>query len=130
MKQSTDTEKQELEAKIEEEQERQQELRVKYPNLPEDSKETSAVTTFTSSYIWKYGFLALILCLLAFNVFIFLKWQNFGYKEYIVPMVTLMLLFNHIAYYLTTKGWKSVLMKTVASVWIVLVFAYMFWVLV
>ncbi len=130
MKQSTDTEKQELEAKIEEEQERQQELRVKYPNLPEDSKEASAVTTFTSSYIWKYGFLAFILCLLAFNVFIFLKWQNFGYKEYIVPMVTLMLLFNHIAYYLTTKGWKSVLMKTVASMWIVLVFAYMFWVLV
>lgn len=129
MKQLSDTEKQELERKIKDEQERQQILREMDPNPPEDSNETSAVTTFTLSYIWKYGFLAFILCLLAFNVFIFFKWQKFGYDEYLVPMVTLMLLFNHVAYYLTTKGWKSVLMKTVAWVWIVLVFVYMYWVL-
>ena len=129
MKQLTDTEKQGLEAKIQDEQERQQTLREMYPNTSEDSKETSEITGFTSSYIWKYGFLAFILCLLALNVFIFLKWQKFGYDEYIVPMVTLMLLFNHIAYYLTTKGWKSVLMKTFAWLWIVLVFVYMYWVL-
>ena len=129
MKQLTDTEKQELEGKIKAEQERQQTLHEMYPSPPENSKEASAETGFTSSYIWKYGFLAFILCLLAFNVFILFKWRKFGYDEYIVPMVTLMLLFNHIAYYLTTKGWKSVVMKTVAWVWIVLGFAYMYWVL-
>ena len=127
MKQLTDAEKQELETKIKDEQERQQTLREMYPNPPEKSKETSAGTDFTSSYLWKYGFLAFILCLLAVNVFIFFKWQKFGWDEYLVPMVTLMLLFNHVAYYLTTKGWKSVLMKTVAWVWIVLVYVYMFW---
>ena len=128
MKQLSDTEKQEFETKIKAEQERQQTLREKDPNPPEDSNETSAGTTFTLSYIGKYGFLAFILCLLAFNVFILFKWQ-FEYDEYLVLMVTLMLLFNHVAYYLTTKGWKSVLMKTVAWVWIVFVFVYMYWVL-
>ena len=129
MKQLTNTEKQELETKIKDEQERQQTLREMYPNPSERSKETSAVTGFLSSNLWKYGFLAIILCLLAFNMFILLRFRNFDYDAFMGPVVALMLLFNHIAYYLTTQGWKSIVMKTVAWVWIVLGFVYFFWVL-
>ena len=126
MKQLTDTEKQQLDTKIEE----AQELQEKSPNTLEVSKETSGATGFTSSYLWKYGMLALILCLLAFSVWHLLKWRNFAYDQYSGIMITLALLFNQVAFYFTKKGWKSVVMKTVACVWIVLVFVYMFWVLV
>lgn len=128
IKQLTDVERQELEEKIKAEQERQQTLCEMYPNPPENSKEASAGTEFVSGYLWKYGFLVLILCLLAFNVFIHFKWWDFGYDKFMGTVVALMLLFNHIAYYLVTKGWKSVVMKTVAWVWIILGFAYFFWV--
>lgn len=129
MKQLTDPEKREIEAKIKDEQERQQTLREKYPNPPENSKDASAITGFLSSNLWKYGFLSIILCLLAFYVYIFFRWRNFDHDSFLGAVVGLMLLFNHIAYYLTTKGWKSIVMKTVAWVWIVLGFAYFFWVL-
>ena len=129
MRQLTPTDKQQLGGKIEEEKERQQTLREMYPNPPENSKEASAVTGFTSSYIWKYGFLALLLCLLVFNVWHLLKWRNFAYDQYGGIMITLGLLFNHVAFYLTMKGRKSVVMKAVACVWIVLVFVYLFWIL-
>ena len=121
MEQLTDTEKQGLERKIKDEQERQRTLRINL-NRPAVSTEVE----FTFNLLWKWGFLALILCLLAFGVMLLLKGRNFGYDQYGGLMIALMLLFNHIAYYLTTKGWKSVVMKTVAWVWIVLVFAYLF----
>ena len=124
MKQVSDTEKQELETKIKNERERQRTLRMN-PNRPVVSTEVE----FTFNLLWKYGFLALILCLLVFNVMHLLKWRNFAYDEYGNLMIALMLLFNHIAYYLTTKGWKSIVMKTVAWGWIVLVFVYLFWIL-
>ena len=129
MRHLTHSEKQQLETKIEEEKERQQTLREMYPDTPEDSKETSAVTGFTSSYLWKYGFLAIILCLLAYSLFIQFKWRKFEYNEFTGLVVPLMLLFYHIAYYFTTKGWKSVVMKTSTWVWMVLGFAYFFGVL-
>ena len=129
MKQLTDTERQELETKIQKEKERQQALRAANPDLPESFQTVSAkrklVRRFAPGFLWKYGFLVFILCLLAFNIFIFFRWKP-EYDVYIVPMVTLMLLFNHIAFYFTTKGWKSWVMKTVAGVWIVLVFVYMY----
>ena len=121
MKQLTDTEKHELEAKIKDERKRQGTLRMN-PNRPAVSTEVE----FTFNLLWRYGFLALILCLLVFNVMHLLKWRNFAYDQYGNLIIALMLLFNHIAYSLTTKGWKSVVMKTVARVWIVLVFAYIF----
>lgn len=124
VRQLTDTEKQKLDTKIEE----KQELQEKSPNTPAGSKETSGATGFTSSYLWKYGMLALLLCLLVFNVWHLLKWRNFAYDQYGGIMITLALLFNQVAFYLTKKGWKSVVMKTVACVWIVLVFVYMFWI--
>ena len=122
VKQLTDTEKQELQEKS--------------PNPTEDSKWASAVTRFTSSYLWKYGFLALILCFVIFNAFILIRWwrlddenNHIEHQSYMGLVIALILLFNHIAYYFTTKGWKSWLMKTVAWVWIGLGFVYFFWVL-
>lgn len=123
MKQLTDTEKQKLEAKIKNERERQRTLRMN-PNRPVVSTEVE----FTFNLLWKYGLLGLILCLLAFGVMNLLKWRNFGYDQYGGLMIALMLLFNHIAFYFTTKGWKSVVMRIGAWVWIVLVFVYIFWI--
>ncbi len=128
MRQLTHTEKRDLEAKIKDEQERQQALREMYPGTPEDLKALSAETEFTLRSLWKYVFLTIILCLLTFNVFGLLTWQRFGYDQYLGPLIALMLLFNHIAYYFTTEGWKSIVMKTVAWVWIAFVFVYIYWI--
>ena len=132
MKQLTDTEKQELETKIQKEKERQQALRESNPDLPESfeaaSAETQGIRKLVPKYLWKYGFLVVVLCLLAFNVVLFFKGRDSSSAKAfnLNLMVALMLLFNHIAYYFTTKGWKSWMMKTVAWVWIVLVFVYMY----
>ena len=129
MRHLTRSEKQELETGIKDEEESQEALREINPNTPEESKIATIVTRLTSSYLWKYGGLVFILCLLAYNVFHLLKFRNFGYDQYGLPMITLMLLFNHIAYYITMKGRKSVVMKTVAWAWIALVFVYLFWII-
>ena len=133
MKQLTDAEKQELETKIQKEKERQQALRERNPDLPASfekaSVKTGIIRKFMPRHLWKYGFLAIILCLLVFNVFRLLKWQNFGFNKYINLVIPLMLLFNHIAYNFTKTGRKSRVMKTVAGVWTVLGFIYIFWVL-
>ena len=132
MKQLTDAEKQELETKIEKEKERQQNLRETNPDLPETFKEASAKTgivrKFLPKRLWKYGFLSIILCLLVFSVINLVRSRNFGYDQYGALVIGLILLFNHIAYYFTTKGWKSIVMKTVAWVWIAFGLVYILWI--
>ncbi len=132
MKQLTDTEKQELETKIQKEKERQQALRESNPDLPETfeaaSAKTGIVRKFMPRQLWKYGFLGIILCLLAFNVMNLLRSRNFRYDQYGGPVIGLILLFNHTAYYFTTKGWKSIVMKTVAWIWIAFGLVYFFWI--
>lgn len=134
MKQLTDAEKQQLEAKIKAQKERQQALRENNPDLPETLEaaieETGVIRRFRLDYLWKYGMLAIILCLLAFNVFQLLKWKNFGSNEYlnINLVVALMLLFNHIAFYFTKAGRIGRMMKIFAGIWAVLGLVYMFWV--
>ena len=131
MKQLTDPEKQQLDAKIKEEQKRQQALRESNPDLPESfeaaSAKTGIIRKFASRRLWKYGFLGIILCLLAFSVMNLLRSRNFDYDQYGALVIGLILLFNHIAYYFTTKGWKSIVMKTVAWVWIAFGLVYIFW---
>ena len=131
MKQLTDAEKQELETKIQKEKERQQALRESNPDLPESFKEASAKTGIVRKFVprrlWKYGFLVIILGLLAFSIINLLRSRNFGYDQYGGLVIGLILLFNHIAYYFTTKGWKSVVMKTVAWVWLAFGCVYIFW---
>ena len=134
MKQLTDAEKQHLEEKIKAEKERQQALREDNPDLPETleavSSKTGLFRRFGLNYLWKYGMLAVILCLLVFNVFQLLKWKNFGSNEYLNVnlIVALMLLLNHIAFSFIKTGWKSRVMKIVAGIWAVLGLVYIFWV--
>ena len=134
MKQLTDAEKQHLEAKIKAQKERQQALRENNPDLPETLEaaieETGVIRRFRLDYLWKYGMLAIILCLLAFNVFQLLKWKNFGSNEYLNVnlVVALMLLFNHIAFYFTKAGRIGRMMKIFAGIWAVLGLVYIFWV--
>ena len=138
MRQLTDIEKQQLEGKIKKEQERQQTLREKTPDLPESFEKASAKTGLVRTrlvgkialrHLWKYGMLGLILCLLAFNVFQFLKWRDFGSNKVLNlnTLGALTLLFNHIGFNFTKTGWKGRVMKIVACVWIGLVFAYIYW---
>ena len=132
MKQLTDAEKQQLDAKIKEEQKRQQTLRESNPDLPETFEEASAKTgivrKFGSRRLWKYGFLGVVFCLLAFSIMNLIRSRNFGYDQYGGPVIALILLFNHIAYYFTTEGWKSIVMKTIAWVWIAFGLVYVFWI--
>ncbi len=132
MRQLTDAEKQQLEGKIKKEQERQQTLREKNPDLPESFEKASAKTGFARKislkHLWKYGLLGLIFCLLAYNVFRFLTWHNLGSNRLfnLNILVALMLLFTHIGFNFTKTGRKSRVMKTIACVWIVLVFVYIY----
>ena len=140
MRQFTDAEKQLLQAKIEDQQERQNQA------VEEFARRKQAVEEFARRYeeasmsrtlsvlgsFWKYGFLAVILCLLVFNVIMVLIWRNPFPGQYAHPMyanlvVVLMLLFNHIAFYFTKSGWQSRVMKTVAWIWIVIGSAYILW---
>lgn len=135
MKQLTDTEKQQLDAKIKEEEKRQQTLREANPDLPKNFKtaltETSGISgmrRLVPKGLWKYGLLGLILCLLAYNVFQFFRWRDLGSDKLINLnlLLALMLLFNHVAFNFTKTGWKSRVMKIVAFAWILLVFIYLY----
>ena len=132
MRELTPAEKEQLEGKIKKEQKRQQILRETNPELPKAFEtapaKTGLVRRFAPKRLWKYGFLGIILCLLAFNVFQFLTWRNFGSNKILnlKILVALMLLFTHIGFNFTKTGRKSHVMKTVAYVWMVLVFAYIY----
>lgn len=131
MKQLTATEKRQLEGKIKKEQERQQTLRENNPDLPKSFEKASAKTGPVRKFakpLWKYCLLGLILCLIAFNVFQFLTWRDLGSNRLLNlnMLVALMLLFTHIGFNFTKTGRKSRLMKTVACVWIVFVFVYIY----
>ena len=128
MKTFTDTEKQQLQAKIQDEQERQQVLRESIQIEKEkESKRGKGIISTALSY--KYSMLGFILFLIVLNIFLLLPLRNYGSHTYLVPMITLMLLFNHIAYHFTKKGWINRVMKTVAGTWIVFVWAYILWLL-
>lgn len=132
MRRLSHAEKQQLEGKIEKLQKRQQTLRENNPDLPKTleavSVETGDVRRFRLNYFWKYGMLAVILCLLTFNVFQLLRWR--GANDYINVnlVVALMLLFNHVAIFFTKAGWMSRVMKIVSGIWAVLGLIYIFWV--
>ncbi len=132
MKQLTDAEKQQLDAKIKEEQKRQQALRESNPDLPESFKAASAETQgmkrLVPKSLWKYGLLVVILCLLVSNGILFFQGRDSGSAKVfnLNLMIALMLLFNHIAFNFTKTGWKSRVMKIVAWVWMILVFVYVY----
>ena len=89
-----------------------------------ESKRKKGIISTALSY--KYGFLVLIICLLVWDVTSLLERRNSGYDQYGSLIIVLILLFNHIAYQFTKKGWLSRVMKTIAWIWIAFVWAYLF----
>lgn len=123
MRDLTPAEKQKLTNKISEENRRQAELQAMIP----EAAATSTDTGFISN-LCKYGFLAIILCLIAFNVILLLAFQNFAIDQYGNLMISLMVLFNHIGFNLMKKGKKRRVMRIVAGVWTVLGCLYIIWI--
>ena len=127
MKVFTDDEKQQLQTKIKDEQERQRVLKeIAQIEKEKEAKRSKGIISTVLSY--KYGFLVLIICLLVWSVDPLLKWQNFDRFQFNNLVVPLMLLFNHIAWNFTKKGWPSRVMKTIAWIWIAFGCAYLFWI--
>ena len=126
MKVFTDTEKEQLQTRIGDEQERQRVLKeIAQIESEKEAKRSKDIVSTALSY--KYSMLGFIFFLIALNISILLPRQSYDSHALLSPVVTLMLLFNHIAYYFTKKGWLSRVMKTIAWIWIVFVFAYIFW---
>ena len=150
MRQFTDTEKRILEAKIKDEQERREQAVKEIARRTEEEASKSRAVSRTPSALgslrrtlpelgsfWKYGFLGVILCLLAFNVILALIWEvpledplfdRYAHPMYANLVVALMLLFNHVAFHITKRGWGNRVMKTVAWIWIVIGSAYILWI--
>lgn len=116
MRQFTDAEKQQLQAKICDQQERRN-LTVREIARRRDGKKPETPA-------WKYGFLGLIVCLVVFNVYILLDGDLSRYDQYSGLAFMLWLLFNHIADYFTKTGWQRRVMTAVARIWLVLTFVY------
>ncbi|MDE0299383.1 MAG: hypothetical protein OXN17_12180 [Candidatus Poribacteria bacterium] len=127
MRQFSETEKQQLQTKIEN-QERKQRI---VGDIIRKNKEAKAAHSL--GIPWKYGFLAIILCLLAINVIIYFVVRHYDANSHIAVLnlvVVLMLLLNHVAFYFSTSGRLSTVMKTVACIVAVLGLAhaaYVFW---
>ena len=146
MRQFTDAEKQILQAKIKDEQERRDQAvneiatRIKEDALTNRvvSRIPTALASFTRTVpvlgsIWKYGFLGVILCLLVFNVIMVLLWRDVSSDQldrvmYANVVIALMLLFHHVAFHITKRGWASRVMITVSAIWTVFGLAYVIWV--
>ena len=128
MRAFTDIEKQQLQAKIKDEQERQRVLReiIQIEKGKESKRSKGIISTVLSV---KYGFLLVILCVLAFSVWALVpfSWQ-ISSPIYLSFMAMLGVLFNHIAWHFTKKGWPSRVMKTIACIWMIFVLVYLFWV--
>jgi hypothetical protein len=78
--------------------------------------------------VYKHGFLLALICLLVFNLILLadLIRADYPYSKFGNTFVALMLVFNHIAYFYTRTGLASKIMKSIAWVWIAVVFAYLF----
>ncbi len=125
MKVFTDAEKQQLQAKIEDEQERQRVLReVAQIEKEKESKRSKGIISTALSY--KYVMLGFLLFVLI-GYIILLPPQNYSYHNYLGPITLLMVIFNHIAWNFTKRGRLSRVMKTIAWIWIVFVCVYLFW---
>ena len=121
MRQFTDAEKQLMQAKINDQQERRQ-LTVREIARRRDGKKPE-------SPAWKYGFLGFLLLLLTFSVYILLNGELSDLYRYGTVILVLWTLFDHIAVCFTKTGWQRRLMTTVARVWLVLVLVYGVWIL-
>lgn len=126
MKVFTDAEKEQLQAKIQDEQERQRVLGESIQIEKEmEAKRSKGIISTVFSY--KYGVLVVIFFLIVLDLHLLLPLRNYDSHTFLAPVITLMLLFNHIAYQFTKRGWLSRAMKTVAWIWMLFVVGYLFW---
>ena len=121
----TDAEKQQLQAKIKDEQKRQRVLRESIQiEKDKESKRRRGIISTVLSY--KYIMLGFLLFMLI-GYLILLPPQNYSYHNYLGPITLLMVILNHIAWNFTKRGWPSRVMKTIAWIWIAFVCVYLFW---
>ena len=106
MRPFTEAEKQQLRAKIKDQQER----RLKGSENVSPNK--------------KYWSLAFIFCAVVFNVILFLQFRRFGAEQLYILVITLIALFDHIAAHFVKQAWKRRLLKTVEWVLIAAALAY------
>jgi small-conductance mechanosensitive channel len=124
MKVFTDAEKQQLQAKIKIEQERQRVLKeVAQIEKEKEAKRSKGIISTALSY--KYVMLGLLLFVIIGYV-ILLPPQSYNSHTYLGPITLLMVLLNHIAWNFTKRGRLSRVMKTIAWIWIAFVWAYLF----
>ncbi len=81
-----------------------------------------------SAFLWRYGFLVVILCLLGEGTVRLVNNLRSGYsgEKYGNMVVLLMLLFNHLAYFWATSGLWSKIMKRIAWAWLIIGCIYIF----
>lgn len=127
MRAFTDAEKEQLQTKIESEQERQRVLR-EIVQIEKEKESRRSRGIISTAFSFKYGMLGFILFMLIGYAILLPPWQSYDYHIYLSHMVLLMVLFNHIALHFTKKGWLSHVMKTISWIWMAFVFAYLFWI--
>ena len=126
MRQLTQVEKQQLQTKIDN-QERKRRVGGEIIR-----KNREATTIAPIGTVVKYGLLAIILCLLGFNLMIYFQTSHNSAVQHIFRMnfvVALILLLNHIAYHFTRTGWLSSAVKIIACIMAVCGLAYVAYVL-
>ena len=119
MKTFTDAEKEQLQTKIKDEQERQRALRESIQiEKDKESKRSKGIISRALSY--KYVMLGSLLFIFI-GYLIVLPPQSYNYHSYLAPITLLMVLFNHIAWNFTKRGRLSRAMKTIAWIWMAFV---------
>ena len=121
MRQFTDAEKQQLQTKIEN-QERKQRIVGEIIRKNKKAKATRSIGN-----LWKYGFLAIILCLFGFNLIFFFYTRHSDIHQSLSLLnlvVAVWLLLHHIAFHFIKTGRSSLVMKTVACVMAISGLAY------
>ena len=111
MRQFTATEKQQLQARIEDQRHWRHGLK----------KSESLLGKY--AYLGKYLFLGAIFCLLAFNVVLLLKHRYLTVERFSGLGVSLILIFGHLADDFAKPGWKRRLLKTACWISVFLTFA-------
>ena len=121
MRPFTDAEKQQMQSKIKDEQERQNQAVREIARRRDGKKPESPA--------FKYGYLVFIILFLTFNVYILLKGELSVLHRYSAVILVLWFLFDHIADYFTKTGWQRRVMTAVARIWSVFALAYGVWIL-
>ena len=76
--------------------------------------------------VWKYGFLAVILALLAFNIHWFVTLpSSYPYDKYGNLNISIMLLLDHLAFSFKWPKMVTVTIRGLACLWILFCFAYL-----